>query len=135
MTSFKIIFIFLLNFLYGILFLFLSLLNYKLFSSEDKIIKSIIYILFIFDNAIIYLIILYKINYGVFHIYYFIYFIIGFIFAYYIKNKVLSLCKKIKNKKWLVDLNIPKYYDIVIRVDIVWEQKRKIKDYFLYHLL
>lgn len=99
MTSSKVLFLFLLNFIYGIIFLFLSLFNYKIFSKEEKIIKTIIYILFVLDNAIIYLIILYKINNGIFHIYYLFCFLIGFIFAYYIKNKLLNLCKKIFKKK------------------------------------
>ena len=47
----------------------------------------------------IYLLIIYKINYGCFHIYYLIPIILGFYIAYKFKNRAVNFCKYFKNKR------------------------------------
>ncbi len=98
MKPLYIILIFFISFIYGVLFFILSLLNYKLFNKFSLFFKYLVTLLFSFDIAIIYLLIVYKINYGIFHVYYLIFTILGFLVAYKLKNRTVNLCKIIKNK-------------------------------------
>ncbi len=99
MTAYKTLLILFINFIYGIVFFYLSILNYKLFFKDQALIKLIMFILFTIDNVFIYLIIIYKLNYGIFHIYYLFCFIMGFLLANYIKYKMLNLCKIVFKKR------------------------------------
>lgn len=99
MTAYKTLSILFINFIYGIVFFYLSILNYKLFFKDQALIKLIMFILFTIDNVFIYLIIIYKLNYGIFHIYYLFCFIMGFLLANYIKYKMLNLCKVVFKKR------------------------------------
>ena len=95
MSPLSIILVLLISFIYGVIFLILSLLNYKLFGKFSLLFHFLITLLFSFDLGIIYLLVIYKINYGRFHIYYLI---LGFYIAYKLKNKTVNLCKILKNK-------------------------------------
>lgn len=99
MTAYKTLLILFINFIYGIVFFYLSILNYKLFFKDQALIKLIMFILFTIDNVFIYLIIIYKLNYGIFHIYYLFCFIMGFLLANYIMYKMLNLCKIVFKKR------------------------------------
>ena len=99
MSPLSIILVLLISLVYGVIFLILSLLNYKLFEKFSIIFQFLITLLFSFDFGIIYLLIIYKINYGCFHIYYLIQIILGFNIAYKYKNKAVNFCKYIKNKR------------------------------------
>lgn len=81
------------SFGYGIFFYFLSILNDKVLI-KNKILSVIVLILFVFINALLYITILYKINFGVFHIYFLIMLALGYYVAFFLK-KIL-----IKNIKW-----------------------------------
>ena len=83
----------LINFFYGQLVFCSMLLNYFFIKKEPIIVKILLTSLFTIDITILYLIIIYKINYGIFHYYYLFSFGIGFYFAYFFKKK----CKKIDN--------------------------------------
>lgn len=98
MSPLSIILVLLISFIYGVIFLIFSLFNYKLFGKFSLIFQFLITILFSFDLGIIYLLVIYKINYGRFHIYYLIPTILGFYIAYKLKNKTVNLCKILKNK-------------------------------------
>lgn len=78
------------SFLYGILFNFLLKLNYKFIYYSKGIIKILINIFFIIDNAFLYFIILRYINNGIFHFYFLLSIVLGFI----IVNKVTSKITK-----------------------------------------
>lgn len=98
MSPLSIILVLLISFIYGVIFLILSLLNYRLFGKFSLLFQFLITLLFSFDLGIIYLLVIYKINYGHFHIYYLIPTILGFYIAYKLKNKTVNLCKILKNK-------------------------------------
>ena len=78
------------SFLYGIFFNFLLKLNYKFIYYSKGIIKILINIFFIIDNAFLYFIILRYINNGIFHFYFLLSIVLGFI----IVNKVTSKITK-----------------------------------------
>ena len=83
------------SFGYGILFFFLNILNEKL-SSKNKLIYIIELFLFIIINALLYITILYKINFGILHIYFLFMLMLGFYFASFIK-KILSKNVKLRS--------------------------------------
>jgi len=83
------------SFFYGIFFSFFLSLNYKFIYSDKKIFKTIISFLVVIINALLYFIILRKINYGIFHIYEILALILGFI----IENWISTIIAK-RIKKW-----------------------------------
>lgn len=86
------------SFVYGIFFYFLNILNDK-FLNKNKIINTIILVLFVFVNALLYITVLYKINYGVFHIYFLFMLFLGYGLASIIKIKILFKIHQIFKKK------------------------------------
>ncbi len=84
------------NFIYGFVLFFLSYINYLFIKKEATIVKVLITLLFMFDYAIVYLIIFYKLTSGIFHIFYLFLFIVGYYIGYLVKSKRVPL--KIYNK-------------------------------------
>ncbi len=99
MTAYKTLLILFINFIYGVIFFYLSMINYRLFFKDQALIKLLMFLLFTIDNVFVYLVIIYKLNYGIFHIYYLFCFIGGFLIANYTKNKMLNLCKIVLKKR------------------------------------
>ena len=93
MSPLSIILVLLISLVYGVIFLILS------FEKFSIIYQFLITLLFSFDFGMIYLLIIYKINYGCFHIYYLIPIILGFYIAYKFKNSAVNFCKYFKNKR------------------------------------
>ena len=81
--------------IYGIFFYYLTTINYKLIIKTNIIIKNIVTIIYVLDITIIYVILLYKINNGYFHLYFILMVIIGYIFGYIISKIYVN----IKHKK------------------------------------
>ena len=82
------------SFLYGgIFYLFMSLNNKNIYNSKG-IIKILTNIFFIFDNVLLYFIILKKINNGILHYY----FIFSIILGYLSVKKVISVLNNIDKK-------------------------------------
>lgn len=77
---------FLVSFLFGIGFFCLTCLNFKIIKNLKKIIKHVITGIYVLDITIIYVIIIYHINKGYFHIYFIIMVILGY-FVGFITNK------------------------------------------------
>ncbi len=80
------------SFLFGNVYYLLCLLNKHLLEKSNLIIKTIVTILLSVNSVVIYYIILYKINYGIFHIYFIIFIVLGYITQYFI-------CKFCVNRK------------------------------------
>ena len=96
------IIVLLFNFIYGFIIYFVSILNYRLIKNETLILKIMITFLFLVDFTFIYLAIIYKLNYGMFHIYYIIMFILGYILSINVKkrvNKTIFSLKSIDTSK------------------------------------
>ncbi len=88
--------IFLISFLYGFILANLAYLNYKFLQNKSNFFKFLVNLVFTLDIVFVYLVILYKINYGIFHVYFLIVLSIGFLIGYkcikYVK-KGLAYCK------------------------------------------
>ena len=76
------------SFVYGILFSYLIKVQYKFLFDSKRFYKILITFLFVFDNCLLYFLILRKINNGVFHIYFLLMLVVGYLFGcYLIKNR------------------------------------------------
>lgn len=88
--------IFLISFLYGFILANLSYLNYKFLQGKSNFFKLLFNLIFTLDVVFVYLVILYKINYGVFHVYFLGILSVGFLIGYkcikYVK-RVVTYCK------------------------------------------
>ncbi len=89
---------FLFSFLFGIFFYFTSLLNYKMIKKHSIFIKYTITFIYIIDIALLYVLLMYKINYGIIHVYFLLLLCCGFLFGWAYCKKLRKICKVIGNK-------------------------------------
>lgn len=82
------------SFLFGIYFSFIVYLNYKYIYKLKKYYKIITTFLFIFFNAILYFLILLKVNNGIIHIYGIFSLITGFLVECYLQKRIEKMKKK-----------------------------------------
>ena len=75
------------SFAYGILFSYLLKMQYKFLFESKLFYKILITLLFIFDNCLMYFLILKTINNGIFHIYFLFSLILGYLFGNYLTKK------------------------------------------------
>ena len=75
------------SFVYGILFSYLLKIQYKFLFDSKLFYRIVVTLLFVFDNCILYFLILRTINDAVFHIYFLLVLIIGFIFGNWLVKK------------------------------------------------
>ena len=96
------------SFLYGFLFYYLMKINYRFIKNKKKFYQSLITILFMYNIVLLYIIIIFKLNNGIFHIYFFIMIILGFYVNLKLTQKMLknvkyrSFIKKIKKKCYTI---------------------------------
>ena len=81
---------FLVSFLYGIFFYFLTSLNFYLIKDLKLYLKHILTFIYVIDMTIIYIIIFYQLNKGYFHIYFILMVFVGFFIGYLIYKNFLS---------------------------------------------
>lgn len=81
---------FLVSFLYGIIFYFLTLINFKLINTLKIYVQHILTFIYVIDMTIIYIIIFYHLNKGYFHIYFIMLVFVGFFVGYIINQKIIS---------------------------------------------
>lgn len=86
------------SFLYGVFFYYLSLLNDKILI-KNKILNIILLILFIIINSLLYITILYKINFGIFHVYFLIMLALGYYTGCLLKRLLKNNIEKFLTKK------------------------------------
>lgn len=87
---------FLVSFIFGIGFYFFTLINFKLIASLKKYFQHLLTFLYVLDMIIIYIIVIYKLNKGYFHIYFILMVIVGFMLGYLFYKYFIS---KINVKK------------------------------------
>lgn len=78
---------FIFSFSFGCFFALLKYFFNKIFLKGFKYFKFFLNIIFVIFNSFIYMYILYKINYGVLHLYFILMFLIGYYFVY------VKMCK------------------------------------------
>jgi len=78
------------SFIFGTFFSLLTYINFKLIKNYKKIIQNILSCIFVLDMIIIYIILMYKINNGYFHIYFIVTVFIGFFVGLLLLKKYIS---------------------------------------------
>lgn len=81
------------SFGYGMFFNFGYKLNMSLYK-KNKLYNIVLDILYIVITSLLYVTILYKINKGIFHIYFIIMLLLGYFLSILIKNKIIRFKKK-----------------------------------------
>lgn len=101
------------SFIYGILFSYLLKLQYRFLFNGKLLYKIFTNFLFIFDNCLLYFMILKIINNGMFHIYFLFLLILGYIFGnYLLKNKNWHFfVNKQKMSIYFIEKNFFHYYN------------------------
>ncbi len=82
------------SFTFGFITYYLYKFNYKIINNKKRLYRSLTTIMFSYNLVLIYLIMLFKLNHGNFHIYFFLLLILGFICAYKVSNKLLTTKKR-----------------------------------------
>ena len=84
---------FICSFIFGIFFYLTSLLNYKIIKNRVVFMQYLISFVYIIDMVLLYILMMYKVNYGVIHIYFVIMMFLGFMFGCIYCKKVRKICK------------------------------------------
>ena len=66
------------SFLFGFIFYYLYKINYIIIKVKKRFYQSLITILFMYNIVLLYIIMIFNINHGIFHIYFFIMIALGF---------------------------------------------------------
>ena len=88
----------LVSFLYGIFIRIVTIINKRINNNKNLIIHTIIDLLFVYIIVLLYVIIIYKINEGIFHIYFLFLVLLGYILSNKYVNFTIQHLKNIKNK-------------------------------------
>lgn len=102
------IIVLLISYLYGFFFFYLYKLNNKIIKKTNKLYRSIITILFMYNIVLLYIIIIYKANNGNFHIYFLLMLILGFFTSIKFTKKISknvnlhNFLEKIKKKCYTI---------------------------------
>ena len=75
------------SFLYGCFIYYSNNLNIKIIKNKNILIKLILSIIYVFNISMLYVLFLYKINYGVLHIYFVLLIILGYVMVCVKKRK------------------------------------------------
>lgn len=86
------------SYLYGIFFSILLNLNSKYIYNTKKIKKYLFNFIFVFDNVLLYFIILRYINDGILHYYFILALVLGFLSVNKVTNRIFDKIKSLKNK-------------------------------------
>ena len=86
------------SYLYGIFFSILLNLNSKYIYNTKKIKKILFNFIFVFDNVLLYFIILRYINDGILHYYFILALFLGFLSVNKVTNRIFDKIKSLKNK-------------------------------------
>ncbi len=86
------------SFIFGIFFYIVSLFHYKMIRNIPIIFKYLFTFLFMSIISFLYVLLMYKVNYGVIHIYFMIVLFIGYFSSYIYVKKFRKMCKVLKRR-------------------------------------
>ena len=96
MSSYIQVVSFIVSFFFGIVFYLLTRFNRFMLSNKNNVIKFLVTLVFIIDIVILYIYLMYKINFGVIHPYFVSLVVIGFILMSLLFEKCKDYVKKLK---------------------------------------
>lgn len=99
MNSYVQVISFLVSFIYGIAFYLFARFNKFMLSNKNNVIKLLVTLVFVIDMVILYIYLMYKINFGIIHPYFVLVVILGFFFMLKTYEKCKKYVKMIKFQK------------------------------------
>ncbi len=84
-----------LSFLYGIVFSFLLNVNYHILFTGKRLFRVVSNLLFVLDMALLYFLLMKKVNNGIIHPYFYLLIFIGFVLAFKKTMKVRKIFKEL----------------------------------------
>ena len=87
------------SFIFGFIFFYITFFHFKLTKKKSKLVRFVLDFIYVMDIVFVYLIILYKINLGIFHIYFFFIIVLGYYIGFICKKNVKVLKEHCKHKK------------------------------------
>lgn len=97
MNSYVQVISFLVSFIYGIVFYLFARFNKAMLSNKNNVIKFLITLVFILDMVILYIYMMYKINFGLIHPYFVIVVLIGYVVMMLLYRKCINFFKRFYN--------------------------------------
>lgn len=98
MNSYVQVFSFLVSFIYGVLFYLFARFNRFMLSNKNNVIKLLVTLVFVIDMVILYIYIMYKVNFGMIHPYFVAVVLVGYIFMMFLYDKCSMLIKRCLKK-------------------------------------
>lgn len=98
MNSFTQLFIIFISFIYGMIFFLLTKYNLLITKKLNTFLKYLITFIFITDIVIIYIYLIYKINLGIFHIYFLLCMFLGYALMNNLYSRLIKVLIRIKKK-------------------------------------
>lgn len=98
MNSYVQVFSFLVSFIYGIVFYLFARFNKFILSNKNNVIKLLVTLVFVIDMVILYIYIMYKVNFGMIHPYFVAVVLVGYIFMMFLYDKCSMLIKRCLKK-------------------------------------
>jgi hypothetical protein len=93
------------SFVMGFAFYYFAYINYELTKNRNKYFSFIIDLVLVIDFDFFYFYIIYKISYGMFHIYFFLLIALGYYVGYLCLNRVKALVKYCFQKIRMIKLH------------------------------
>lgn len=98
MNSYVQVLSFLVSFIYGIVFYLFARFNKFILSNKNNVIKLLVTLVFVIDMVILYIYIMYKVNFGMIHPYFVAVVLVGYIFMMFLYDKCSMLIKRCLKK-------------------------------------
>lgn len=86
------------SFLYGLFFYYTGFFNYHFIKKSPILLQYLISFVYILDIVLLYILILYKINYGVVHVYFLIFLFLGFLLGGIYQKSFQKKCQAFTSK-------------------------------------
>ena len=94
MNSYIQVISFLISFIYGVIFYLFTRFNKFMLSNKNNVIKLLVTLVFVIDMVILYIYIMYKVNFGMIHPYFVAVFLIGYVVMMFLYDKCILFIKK-----------------------------------------
>lgn len=94
MNSYIQVISFLISFIYGVIFYLFTRFNKFMLSNKNNVIKLLVTLVFVIDMVILYIYIMYKVNFGMIHPYFVAVVLIGYVVMMFLYDKCILFIKK-----------------------------------------
>ena len=98
MNSYIQVISFLISFVYGVIFYLFTRFNKFMLSNKNNVIKLLVTLVFVIDMVILYIYIMYRVNFGMIHPYFVAAVLIGYIAMIFLYDKCIVFIKKYLRK-------------------------------------